>query len=122
MPGETGDKAARPDTAARTLVREALDSGSDDNISVAIAEFGEVPRSSARAARPIDVPPPAQDDPGSGRSSGPVAGEETPVDLPPIERHAPDALDPATDPVGPSVGLIVAAVAAVVVLLALLTL
>lgn len=33
-----------PEGAAQSLVTEALEKGSDDNISVAIAEFGEVPR------------------------------------------------------------------------------
>ena len=117
------------EVAARPLVQQALDSGSDDNISVAIAEFGEVPRSSAQATRPIDFTPPAHTDPGSVTSPGPAADEETVVDVPPVKpARAPEAApapvghDVPADPVGPSVGLILALVAAVVVLLALLTL
>ena len=118
------------DVAAQTLVREALDSGSDDNISVAIAEFGEVPRASAQATRPIDFEPPAGADPGSVTTPEPDAGDETVLDLPSVEPSAaagtsptPAGRDaPMTDPVGPSVGLILALVAAVVVLVALLTL
>jgi protein phosphatase len=43
-----------PRMAAQTLVREALDSGSDDNISVAIAEYGEVPRTATQGTMPMN--------------------------------------------------------------------
>lgn len=43
-------ESGSPRGAAQTLVATALERGSDDNISVAVAEYGEVPRTEARAA------------------------------------------------------------------------
>lgn len=48
-----------PRGAAQTLVNEALDNGSDDNISVVIAEYGEVPRTVSQGTMPIDFVAPA---------------------------------------------------------------
>jgi len=39
-----------PEGAARELASSALESGSDDNVSVVVAEFGEVPREPARGS------------------------------------------------------------------------
>jgi PPM family protein phosphatase len=50
-----------PMGAARALVSSAFEAGSDDNISVAIAEFGEVPRSRSAGTMPIEFHP--RDDP-----------------------------------------------------------
>lgn len=49
-----------PDGAAQTLVAAAFDNGSDDNISVAIAEYGEVPRVADQGTMPIDFQPPEE--------------------------------------------------------------
>jgi len=54
-----------PESAARTLVSEALDRGSDDNISVAIAEYGEIARSGAQSTMQMDFVRPVADDPGA---------------------------------------------------------
>lgn len=49
-----------PRGAARALVSGAFEAGSDDNISVAIAEFGEVPRDRPVGTMPIDFEPPEE--------------------------------------------------------------
>lgn len=49
--------------AAQTLVATAFESGSDDNISVAIAEYGAVPRDNARSTMQMSFVAP-EDDPG----------------------------------------------------------
>ena len=46
-----------PRGAAQTLVSSALESGSDDNISVAIAEYGAVPRGAVGGTVPLDYVP-----------------------------------------------------------------
>ena len=48
-------RSASPIGAAQTLVSSALESGSDDNISVVIAEYGEVPRTEGEAATDEDA-------------------------------------------------------------------
>jgi len=58
--------------AAQTLVTAAFDSGSDDNISVVIAEHGEVPRA-VQGTMPIDFVPDGADDPGSPTADEPVS-------------------------------------------------
>jgi protein phosphatase len=79
-----------PDAAAQTLVSQALDRGSDDNISVAIAEYGHVPRAG-------DIPAPAEaDEAGEAQGDTPSSPEPaaaapgsgaaaTLVDMPPLE-------------------------------------
>lgn len=72
-------RSGGPKGAAQTLVAAAYDRGSDDNISVVIAEFGQVPREQAQGTMPLEfVPPelegeppadegePGGDDPGPG--------------------------------------------------------
>jgi len=56
-------QSENPRAAAQTLVREALDSGSDDNISVAIAEYGEVPRTATQGTMPMNFVVPSEPDP-----------------------------------------------------------
>lgn len=51
-----------PRGAAQTLVTTAFDDGSDDNISAAIAEYGEIPRAIAQGTMPIDFVPPSVDE------------------------------------------------------------
>ena len=60
---EIFSQSSGPRGAAQTLVSEAFDRGSDDNISVVIAEYGEVPRN-AQGTMPLEYTPP-EDDPGS---------------------------------------------------------
>ena len=47
-----------PRGAAQALVSAAYERGSDDNITVAIAEFGEVPRARAVGTMPLEFEPP----------------------------------------------------------------
>jgi len=61
-------QSSDPSAAARELVSTAFDAGSDDNISAAIAEYGEIPRAALQGTIPIDFTPPSQD----GGSDDPV--------------------------------------------------
>ncbi|GMR14321.1 MAG: hypothetical protein BMS9Abin29_2570 [Gemmatimonadota bacterium] len=51
-----------PRGAAQSLVANAYEAGSDDNISVVIAEFGEVPRDRPAGTIPIEYDPPDEAD------------------------------------------------------------
>lgn len=62
-------QSASPRGAAQSLVTSALDHGSDDNISVAIAEYGEVPRVVQGGTMPLSTLPPREETEG-GRTSG----------------------------------------------------
>jgi len=53
-----------PGGSAQSLVSSAFESGSDDNISVVIAEYGTVPRDAAQATLIMSYVPDAEDDPG----------------------------------------------------------
>jgi serine/threonine protein phosphatase PrpC len=52
-------ESGSPRGAAQTLVSSALENGSDDNISVAIAEYGEVPRVGGQATPTVELDPPS---------------------------------------------------------------
>ncbi len=55
-------RSGGPRGAAQSMVATAYEDGSDDNISIALAEFGEVKRDRAMDTMPIEfVPPPADD-------------------------------------------------------------
>jgi PPM family protein phosphatase len=51
-------RSGGPKGAANNLVTAAYERGSDDNISVVIAEFGQVPREQAQGTMPLEVQPP----------------------------------------------------------------
>ncbi len=108
-------RSGGPRGAAQSLVSSALESGSDDNISVVIAEYGEVPREVAQGTMPLSyVPDPELDvELGSAQSDGgedddASSGEETHdadvrVDDTPRDESASDPLggtDPATGSTG----------------------
>ena len=101
--------------AAQTLVATALESGSDDNISVAIAEYGEVPRTVGQGTMPMDYEPRTREDldpvravaPGSTHAPGPT-------DVPGLADVPADSRPP--------MGVVIAAVVLLVALLALLVL
>jgi len=63
-----------PRGAAQSLVSAAYDSGSDDNISVAIAEYGEVQRDAPQGTMPLEYVPGVEDDLGA------VAGSDDEAD------------------------------------------
>lgn len=92
--------------AAQSLVTSALEAGSDDNISVAIAEFGEVAREEPGGTMELEWDEGA--DPAEGSDGGP--GEPAPT-----QAGVETAGNPA--PSGPPWGLL--AVGVVVVLVAL---
>ena len=83
--------------AAQSLVAAAFDAGSDDNISVAIAEYGEVPRDAAPTTMVLSY------DPEAAREEARKAGEAQAASLVGVDEGAVVA------------GLPVAAVAAIVV-------
>lgn len=62
-------KSGGPRGAAQTLVAKAFERGSDDNISVALAEVGEVPRDRPMGTMPLEFHPPDEDDGGRGQDS-----------------------------------------------------
>lgn len=62
--------------AAQSLVTSALDNGSDDNISVAIAEYGEVPRLVQGGTMPLSTLPPRETR--TAAAGGGFAGEGEP--------------------------------------------
>ena len=51
-------RSGGPKGAANNLVTAAYERGSDDNISVVIAEFGQVPREQAQGTMPLEFQPP----------------------------------------------------------------
>ncbi len=71
-------RSGGPKGAAGNLVTAAYERGSDDNISVVIAEFGQVPREQAQGTMPMEYQPPepepeaapTDDEPPSGSSKG----------------------------------------------------
>jgi protein phosphatase len=58
-------RSGGPKGAANNLVTAAYEKGSDDNISVVVAEFGQVPREQAQGTMPLEYQPPepAADEP-----------------------------------------------------------
>jgi len=136
-----------PRGAAQTLVSSAYDSGSDDNISVVIAEYGEVQRDAPQGTMPLAYVPGLADDLGSVTGSGDAAEEGDAVDVadeaPVEDQDEPDQIEAETltdaEPVSPGdvdddvgipaesgsglpVGAIAAAVAVVGALIAFLVL
>lgn len=75
-----------PRGAAQALVAQAFEDGSDDNISVAIAEFGDMPREAPAGTMPMEYEPPADmttksDEPEEAPAPA-EAGEESPTEEP----------------------------------------
>ena len=77
-------RSGGPKGAAQTLVSAAYERGSDDNISVVVAEFGQVPREQGQGTMPLEFVPPDFESPPEDPRAG--AGEPRPVDEP----EAPD--------------------------------
>lgn len=105
-------ESGSPRGAAQTLVSSALENGSDDNITVAIAEYGEVPRVQGQSTQALEFDPSdAPDDPGpvfsdDGADAVDGASEDAAVAL--ASEHDVDAFDvtitgdhPAAAPVEP---------------------
>lgn len=77
-------ESGSPRGAAQTLVSSALENGSDDNITVAIAEYGEVPRVQGQSVTIDFDPAEAPDDP------GPVSAEDVAEEEDVDDGAAPD--------------------------------
>jgi len=103
--------AEGPRGAAQSLVSSAYDNGSDDNISVVLAEYGAVPRDDAQATVVMSYVPDAEDDLGAVD-----AGEDVPA-VPDIDGGG--ELAPARPSLPPAVA-IAGAVLAVAALIAFL--
>lgn len=117
-----------PDGAAQSLVTSALEEGSDDNISVAIAEFGEVPRAEPMGTVPLEQQATSEEEPADEPTEAAAGQSADAEEVPPVEPEgAPGGGAP-----GPSRGLpegrdlstplLVGGVLAVVALIALLIL
>ena len=96
--------------AAQSLVTAAFDAGSDDNISVAIAEYGEVPRETAPTTMILSYDPEQAAE--AARAEAERFAESTAFG--PAERAGPTSAA-AIEESAVAAGLPVAAVAAVVV-------
>ena len=64
--GDLFAKSGGPRGAAQALVAAAYERGSDDNISIAIAEFGEVPRDRPAGTVALEWTPPDDGEAGAG--------------------------------------------------------
>jgi protein phosphatase len=101
-----------PRGAAQALVSAAYERGGDDNITVAIAEFGEVPRARAVGTMPLEFEPPDE-----------VAKPEPPEPGDSVEGAAvtpSEAGETSPGRSGPPVGLILGVVVIVTVVVILL--
>ena len=110
--GDLFVQSGGPRGAAQALVSAAYERGSDDNITVAIAEFGEVPRARTVGTMPLEFEPPdevAEPEPAQ------QAGEVETSTSSPGQSTASEVTE--TEPVraGPPVGLIVGVVAIVAI-------
>lgn len=103
-----------PSGAARSLVSSAFDNGSDDNISVVIAEYGTVPRDDSQATVVMSYVPDVEDDLGA------VDASEAPTTAPEVTSEEGDEAPAPTG--GPPMVAIAAVVAAVCALIAFLVL
>jgi protein phosphatase len=72
------ETSSGPRGAAQSLVTAAFDNGSDDNISVGIAEYGTVPRRVAPTTMVMGAFDPEEDMEGSGEPAAPTESLEGP--------------------------------------------
>ncbi len=103
--GDLFAQSGGPRGAAQSMVSAAYERGSDDNISVAIAEFDEVPRMRPAGTMPLEFEPPdevVEPEPAQAES-------EVETSAPPDEPGpAPVTTATGTPPqTGPPVGMIV---------------
>lgn len=72
-------RSGGPRGASQSLVSNAFERGSDDNITVAIAEFGEVPRDRPAGTMPMEFEPPTPEE-------APEPAPEAPKEEPPAKK------------------------------------
>jgi serine/threonine protein phosphatase PrpC len=104
-----------PRGAAQAMVTAAFDAGSDDNISVAIAEYGQVPREKAPTTMVMSFDASAADE--EAESSAPKTEVTPALDASPA---TPRSVTPAVEERAPSGGLPVAAMVVIALVVALL--
>jgi protein phosphatase len=119
-------RSGGPRGAAQAMVNAAFDGGSDDNISVAIAEYGEVPRGGEPTTMVLsfdanaagkDAPATLIDQPAISSRPSPAPGAAAAAADPTPEPAVDEAALVAGFPTGAvvAVGLVVAAVVAILV-------
>ncbi len=112
--GDLFVKSGGPRGAAQALVATAYERGSDDNISIAIAEFGEVPRDRPAGTMALEWTP-ADDSDDAEADAGSKQAVTT------SERDEPEAASAEVAArAGPPMGIIGAAVAVVLAVIAYL--
>jgi len=109
-------KSVSPRGAAQSLVTAAFDGGSDDNISVAIAEYGEVPRLTAPSTMVMEALDPSTDPDFREELDVPPSVKE----VPPSETKPTEMLDESSLVGGLPVGALAAIVLVVGALVAIL--
>lgn len=116
--GDLFAQSGGPRGAAQALVSAAYERGSDDNISVAIAEFGDVPRARSMGTMPLEFEPPEPvAEPDVARAEGADGGEAA-ANEPGAVSLTPQAVTPEAgmpSRTGPPVGIIVGVVAIIAV-------
>lgn len=106
-------KSGGPRGAAQSLVANAYEAGSDDNISVAIAEFGEVPRDRPAGTLPMEYEPPGEDTPPEVRVT---QAEPTPAAAASSESEVPARSGP---PMAAIITVVVGLIAALIAFMVL---
>lgn len=106
-------KSGGPRGAAQSLVANAYEAGSDDNISVAIAEFGEVPRDRPAGTLPMEYEPPGEDTPPEVRVT---QAEPTPAATASSESEVPARSGP---PMAAIITVVVGLIAALIAFMVL---
>ncbi len=96
-----------PRGAAQALVSTAYERGSDDNITVAIAEFGEVPRTRPVGTMPIEFEAPTEVEEPETAAGAAASSSESSTQL--------GELDEMRVPTRPPVGLILGVAAIIVI-------
>ena len=92
-------QSGSPRGAAQSMVATAYEDGSDDNITVAIAEFGELTRDRAMGTVPMDFePPPAEPAAGAGADGGGDGVAASSAQEPPPNAPAESSHDAAAGP------------------------
>jgi protein phosphatase len=110
-------QSSGPRGAAQALVTTAYDDGSDDNISAAIVEYGEVPRTVTQGTVPIEYEAPPEDDEDATQEAEDGEAAES-TDSPAVVASASSA-DTLTTASGSMLGPVIAALVVVGALLVL---
>ncbi|MCH2460232.1 MAG: protein phosphatase 2C domain-containing protein [Gemmatimonadetes bacterium] len=110
-------KSLAPQDAVKSLVIAAFEGGSDDNISVAIAEYGQVPRATPPSKEILSYSPEADSE---HFSEVALQVEDLEEEPPPILESAKEAVLDGSDGANSIVGIILAVLVALAVAVILL--